>query len=294
MNPRLLAPLLAALFSLLAPRLLVAHSISTSDREDARIDSCDSLRMRIDNGPTARGEDVVEVSLKDAPELEVEAAENGGVRLQGWDGPGWRLRACKAVAEEDSAWLSRISLQRDGSRVTVKGPNEEGWFVHVIVDVPKGAQVSARAENGPISIIEVSGKTRVDTINGPVSVVRTRGTLKVEATNGPISIVDSSGDIHVDAENGPLSVKLGEGGWSGAGLEAHTDNGPLSLKMPARYDSGVEVSMSSHAPFHCAAGTCDGARKDWEGGTHTLAFGGGAVAVKLSTVNGPVSIKPRT
>jgi hypothetical protein len=113
------------------------------------------------------------------------------------------------------------------------------------------------------------------------------------AETGPISVVDSSGDVKVEAQNGPVTVKLAEGAWSGPGLDARTDNGPLSLRVPSGYGSGVEVTMSSHVPYQCGGGACEGARDDWDSGTHTVALGGSHVAVRLSTVNGPVSIKRR-
>jgi DUF4097 and DUF4098 domain-containing protein YvlB len=169
-----------------------------------------------------------------------------------------------------------------------------------VVLVPRDAAVDVVSENGPVSAVDVNGDVKIQSENGPVSILRARGKVVVEATNGPIAVTDSSGEVRLEAQNGPLAGKLGEDRWNGAGLDARTENGPLSLRVPERYGSGVEVTMSSHSPYRCS-GACEGARKSWDDDregwgrqTHRVELGAGAAVVKLSTVNGPVSIKSQS
>jgi hypothetical protein len=259
-------------------------------KSEHRVTTCEANEMSFDHLPTARGEDRLDVPGK---ELVVEAPENGAVRLQGGDGAGFHVLACKAVAGGDEASLRAITVGVEKGRLVVHGPDAERWGVHLIVDVPKDAHVSVNAENGPVSVHGVSGSVHVDVVNGPVSACGGDGKLEVSAENGPVSLVDMAGDVKVDSQNGPLTVKLAEGGWRGAGLDARTENGPLSLRVPDSYSSGVEVSMSRRTPLQCSE-LCDEMREERVGSRRTLALGGARASVRLATSNGPVSIKSRT
>jgi hypothetical protein len=70
-------------------------------------------------------------------------------------------------------------------------------------------------------------------------------------------------------------------------LVAKAENGPLSVELPAQYRSGVEIQSSGHAPWSCRR-EC-GARD--ESGERRAHLGDGPTHVRLSTVNGPVSVR---
>jgi hypothetical protein len=277
-----------AALALAAASVIAALPLLGSE-ESRRITSCDSYQMRFDGDETLRAEQVLDVA---GSELAIEAPENGGVRVQGGTGGGFHVLVCKAVADGGRATLDAITARVEGGKLVVHGPDAERWGVHLVVDVPRDARVSVAAENGPVSVLEVTGSVRVDTVNGPVSAVRTDGALQVSAENGPVSIVDASGDVKVKAENGPLSVKLASGSWRGEGLEARTQNGPISLRVPDGYGSGVEVTMSRRAPLTCPDGICAGSQQV-EGSRRTVALGEARTSVRLETSNGPVAIRTR-
>ena len=121
------------------------------------------------------------------------------------------------------------------------------------------------------------------------------GTVDAEAVNGPASLRDGSGDWTVRVTNGPLSARLAGARWEGKGLVADTVNGPLTVRLDPRFDSPLRVSAASHAPFSCRAAVCADARRtggDESGnGVRSFEFGGSDPVVRLSTVNGPVTIK---
>jgi hypothetical protein len=87
-----------------------------------------------------------------------------------------------------------------------------------------------------------------------------------------------------------MEVELTEDAWKGEGLEAYTHNGPLDVKIPAGYHSGVEVRSDGHSPFSCGMDACAGADKDFDDNSRVVRFGSGSPIVRLSTVNGPVTI----
>ena len=76
-------------------------------------------------------------------------------------------------------------------------------------------------------------------------------------------------------------------------LTARASNGPLSLRVPAGYQSGVEVTSSNHSPWSCRASACSGGNRDWDDRTRSLRLGADPVVVRLSTVNGPVTVSER-
>lgn len=231
--------------------------------------------------------------------LDVRAPQNGGILVRGWDRTDVLVKACKAVAaESDGAakeQLGRIKLQATNGRVSVDGPpnnEDEGrWVVHFLINVPRNVKLALDAHNGPIHLRNVVGNITAETVNGPVKIYRCSGEITAQATNGPISVDRSSGNIRIRAQNGPLDVHLSGTQWSGQGLDASVQNGPIKLHIPTNYQSGVEVSSRGHSPFRCSSDACAGAVKDWDDRNKSVRFGkGGATVVRMSTVNGPVSI----
>jgi hypothetical protein len=94
-----------------------------------------------------------------------------------------------------------------------------------------------------------------------------------------------------ESQNGPISVRLAGNRWDGR-LEAHARNGPLSLSLPEGYASAVSVQSSGRSPFQCRAKACGEARKNWDEDSRRIEFGdSSAPVVRLTTVNGPVSIR---
>ena len=115
--------------------------------------------------------------------------------------------------------------------------------------------------------------------------------VDAETSNGPISISGGSGTLKARAANGPLTVNLDGGSWNGT-LDASTKNGPLSVKLPKGYASGVVVESNGRGPIACKADGCDrGWRSSDDGEPRRLELGTGPVNVRLSTVNGPVTVK---
>ncbi|MCI0352590.1 MAG: hypothetical protein L0Z53_24485 [Acidobacteriales bacterium] len=230
--------------------------------------------------------------------LRVYGLRNGGIQVQGWDRDEIFIRACKAAAAHDESdarpLLDAMKLEVQGGDVTVSGLERNRAWVHLLVRVPKQLAMEFETHNGPLSFRKVdSSGLEATTTNGPVSLKDCTGKINVRVQNGPVSLVRSSGDIHLHAQNGPMSVELNENSWKGEGLEAYTRNGPLDLKIPAGYSSGVEVRADGHSPFSCRVDACAGADKDFDDNSRIVRFGkaGAPLVVRLSTVNGPVTIR---
>ena len=275
------------------------HGTSTTTHDDSDSADCNERYNVSFNGyEVYRGEEQRTFQKSDFPNgLRLEAARNGGIAVVGWERNDILIKACKAAGGESEAEgkrrLSETHIQVAGGAVTATGPADEGlWVVHLLAFVPKGMKLEMDATNGPISLRKFEGTVNVRTVNGPISIHRSSGEIYASATNGPVSLSDSSGNIHIEVQNGPLDINLASDRWNGAGLEASARNGPIALRLPSGYRSGVEVSSDGHSPFECEAAACPEGSRTWDDRHKIVRLGpaGQPVVVRMSTVNGPVSI----
>jgi hypothetical protein len=289
-----------------------SNNISFSVDDDATLTDCSQVQVRFDERDAARAEQQLSLPQSEIKALSVRATESNGMRVQGWDRNEYSVKACKAVAAGDDAqeMLGQISVSREGSEVLIKGPShhKNSWMVYLIIQAPRNAGldlesengeisgrdlsgvVKARNENGPLSFRKCSGTLDVQTTNGPIELRESGGAVRAESDNGPVSYSGNSGDLKLRSENGPLTVRLMGTAWQGAGLDARTENGPLNLDVPKGFSSGVRVEARGYSPFNCEAAACDQALGTWHEQDRSISMGKGEPLVRLSTVNGPVTI----
>jgi hypothetical protein len=134
-----------------------------------------------------------------------------------------------------------------------------------------------------------SGNIQAHSTNGPITCGEVTGQIRADVQNGPIGVSGSSGDFHLTAQNGPLTIELNGNQWSGGEIEGSTQNGPLTLRLPEGYQSSVRVDASKHSPIECRAVQCKTAARTWDRPT-VIQFGDSEPVIRLSTVNGPVTI----
>lgn len=260
-----------------------------------RGDDCSSRNFRWDGE-----EGFVERETIDAGSLRSFKAKvsHAPISVVGGNAGGYSVEVCKAAARPEDLDAIRVTL--DGGELRATGPENRRWSVHYKVRVPDGADVDIEATNGPISFTDVNGTVVTRASNGPLSLRNVSGNVDATTTNGPISVRGGSGSVKVQATNGPLSVDLDGSSWRNGSLDASTRNGPLSLTIPRNYESGVVVESNGRGPLTCRAEGChryrsatdeDGRRRHWDNEPRRIELGSGPEAVRLSTVNGPITIK---
>jgi DUF4097 and DUF4098 domain-containing protein YvlB len=271
-------------------------SLTTSPDEDAMGEDCDRhFNTSYDDMQIFHAQEDRTIPKASISKLRVYGLHNGGIQVRGWDRDEIFIRACKGAAANNQSQakplLDAMKLEIQGGDVTVSGLEHNRAWVHLLVRVPKQIAMQFETHNGPLSLNGIAAQSlEANATNGPVSVKDCTGKINVEVENGPVSLARSSGDIHLRAQNGPMAVELNEDGWKGEGLEVYTQNGPLDLKIPAGYHSSVEVRSEGHSPFSCGD-ACADADKDFDDNSRIVRFGSGAPVVRLSTVNGPVTIR---
>lgn|SRR5262245_24188358 len=271
------------------------QNFSISTGSEKTITECDQITMRVDDQEIARSELGRTLPRSAVSSLQVRLTQHGGIQVQGWDGDHYAIKACLGTAGDSLAeaqrFLGQITFSVDGGVVTVNGPSEETWMAYLIIQAPNGTAMNLESRNSPIGISAFSGNVEVRNQNGPVSLYDVGGQVRADVRNGPISVTGSRGDHRLNVQNGPITVDLTGNRWESGELEGHSQNGPLTLMLPPDYQSPVRVDTSKHSPVECRAEQCKESLRTWENPTR-IEFGGSTPVIRLSTVNGPVTIMP--
>lgn len=222
----------------------------------------------------------VRESTTAAGPLNVDAGQNGGIVVEGWDQAGIRVRAAVHAAARSSARAKEIAdqvqVQVGGGRVYATGPNldrREWWSVSYRINVPRHNDLDLRANNGGINIAGVNGNMRFETVNGGVR------------------LEDIGGRVNGETRNGGLNVSLSGDRWDGEGLDVQTSNGGVTLRLPENYNAELETrtvngGLSIDFPL-----TVQGELNSRRGINATLGAGGPVVRVR--TTNGGVRVGRR-
>jgi hypothetical protein len=269
------------------------RNVNISTEGDSPITSCEQIRMRIGYGETLRADQQQSIARSAISTLQVRPPRNGGVHVTGWNRDEYAITACLAAGGESEseakATLSQLKLSVRDGQVTVEGPGAEDWVAYLIIQAPNGAALDLTSLNGAIGVSDFSGTIQARSTNGPITFREVTGQVRADVQNGPIGVRGSSGDFHLTAQNGPLTIELNGSQWSGGEIEGRTQNGPLTLKLPDSYLSSVRVDASKHSPVQCRAVQCQTAARTWDR-PNVIQFGDSEPVIRLSTVNGPVTI----
>lgn len=281
-------------FVLVIAVALSADSAAAYERFGTGGGGCSERHIRFDGERAHVEEEVIDAgnirSLR-------AAVKNAPVSVTGGNASGYTITVCKAAAAPED--LRAIHVSFDGGELRASGPEHRRWSVSYAIRTPADADVDIEATNGPLSFRNVEGRVVARGANGPLSLKNVSGNIEATTTNGPISVTGGSGTMKVRATNGPLTVRLAGAAWAGGGLDASTKNGPLSVSVPRSYGSGVVVESLGRGPLVCRAEACETAvgsfrvnrNGRWNDEPRTIELGRGAAAVRLATVNGPVTIK---
>lgn len=219
-------------------------------------------------------------STMPAGALNVDAGQNGGIVVEGWDRNEIRVRAIVRANARESArareLVGQVQVQAGGGRVYATGPESlrrENWSVSYRINVPRKNDLDLRANNGGITIVGVQGNMRFDT------------------TNGGVKLQDLGGRVNGETHNGGLSVTLGGDRWDGEGLDVETSNGGVTLNLPENYNAELETRTVNGGLRIDFPITVQGELTGRRGLTTTLGSGGPLVRVR--TTNGGVKVGRR-
>ena len=166
--------------------------------------------------------------------LDIDAGQNGGIRVRGWDRADVHMRArVQASADTDAEarqLVSGVRIVTGNGSIRAEGPSSRGdsnWSVSFEIDVPRTAILTLHTHNGGISIGDF------------------QGTAHFSAVNGGVTLRDVGGDIRGETTNGGLTVDLSGDRWDGAGLDVETKNGGVTMSLPEHYSAALETATTN-------------------------------------------------
>jgi hypothetical protein len=209
--------------------------------------------------------------------IRVDARENGGITIRGYEGDEILVHArvqAQARSEADARDIARDIRIDYGSTIRASGPRmqrNESWSVSYEIFVPRRSDLE------------------LETLNGPISVERVSGRMDLNAVNGPLTLRGVGGDVRGRTENGPLTVQLEGDRWAGTGLDAQTTNGPVTIDVPNRYSARLETG-TTNGPISLGFPVMVQGRI---GRRIETTLGDGGPTVRAITTNGPLVVRKR-
>jgi hypothetical protein len=208
--------------------------------------------------------------------LNVDARQNGGVAVKGWDRQDVLVRSKVQASSTTQAGAEQLAKQvrveTAGGKIFAEGPTSEKdnrWSVSYEIFVPRRTDLSLQAHNGGIVISEVSGRLDFTAMNGGVVLRRVGGAVKGSTTNGGV-VIELSGNR-----------------WDGEALDVRTTNGGIVMSVPENYSAHLQTgtvngNLSIDFPV-----TVQGRI------TREIAvnLGAGGQTVRAMTTNGGIKIK---
>ena len=266
--------MLTGMFSMLA----FAQEESSKDSKDSK-SSKDSLACRDDwhSEKLANHCEIKEQTLAaSGSTITVDARQNGGVSVKGWERNEILVRARiqTAASSQDEAdeLAKQIRIETAGMKIFATGPESRRdyhWSVSYEIFVPRLSDLSLESHNGGISIADVHGKLEFSAVNGGVVLKRVGGNVRGGTTNGGL-VVELSGER-----------------WDGEELDVKTTNGGIVMSVPENYSAHLETGTVNGNLIIDFPVTVEGRI------TKELAvnLGSGGPTVRAMTTNGGVKVK---
>lgn len=209
---------------------------------------------------------------------------NGSIIVNAWDRNEVKLVAVKIADSKERLAEVEIKIDAKPDSFTVE-TNYDNWKnrgdgdrwrnngkleVNYELTVPRGASLNeVETVNGSVTVADFSNFTKISAVNGNVKASNLRGTANLSTVNGEVFAdfdrLETGSKIVLDTVNGRVNLSIPSD--SNATLRADSVNGAISN------DFGLPVRKGQYVG------------RDLYG-----RIGAGDVQVKLSSVNGPLSI----
>jgi len=195
-----------------------------------------SMQCRDNNGNDrqARHCEIKEQTLPASGAITVDGKTNGGITIKGWARHEILVRArieTQAPTQAEADQLAQqVRIETAALNIHAEGPewrDNYGWYVSYEIFVPGRSDLSLTANNGGISVMDVTGRIQFQTTNGGVSLSRVGGAVSGNTTNG---------GVHVE---------LSGARWEGESLDVRTTNGGVNLVMPDNYSAHLETGTTN-------------------------------------------------
>lgn len=207
---------------------------------------------------------------------------NGSITVEAWDRNEVHLEATKVAdsAERFAEVEIKVNARPDSITIeteydNVRSRNNGEWGrrkleVHYKLSVPADARLDEIGTvNGSVRLSNFRNHTKASAVNGSVMGANLRGTAKLSTVNGEVSAdfdrLESGSNISLETVNGKVNLMIPSD--SNATVKADSLNGPITNEFGLPVRKGQYVGRDLYGRI-----------------------GSGEVSIKLSSVNGPLSI----
>lgn len=199
---------------------------------------------------------------------------NGAIKVSTWDRNEVQIDAVKTAENLEKLKEARIEVTGDADRVKVstrypEQTNHGAARVEYTLMVPRSVRID-----------------KIENVNGAVEIRGATSEVHAGTVNGDVIVDNSTGQLKLGTVNGSLRAALSN---SQKGAELDCVNGKIELTLPS--DANAHVTASTVHGSISSDFQLPVQRSRWMGSSNVDArLGDGLVAVKLSTVNGSISV----
>jgi DUF4097 and DUF4098 domain-containing protein YvlB len=258
---------------------VIAGSVLAQKKSEGTLNCSNDGGNDWGDGRSARHCEIKEQTLPAGGAITVDGRTNGGISIKGWTRNEVLVRAkiesrAPTQAEADSL-AQQVRIETNALNIHAEGPetrNNNWWYVSYEIFVPTRSDLSLQANNGGISISDVSGRIEFQTSNGGVSLNRIGGAVTGATTNGGVHI------------------QLAGARWEGEALNVTTTNGRVNIAMPDNYSAHLETgtvngNVSSDLPLNVPLTSRGRMPKEI-----SVDIGSGGPTIHVKTTNGGVHL----
>jgi hypothetical protein len=220
--------------------------------------------------------EITEQTVPAGGPITVDAGQNGGVAVKGWERNEILVRArvqsSAPTTAEAEALAKEVRVDTSGLRIHAEGPasrHDYYWSVSYEIFAPRRSDLSLESHNGGISISDINGKIQFSAVNGGVSLHRI------------------GGNVHGATTNGGLNVELSGQRWDGEELDVKTTNGGVNMTVPDNYSAHLETgTVNGNVSVDFPVTVQGRITKEL-----TVNLGSGGATVRAMTTNGGIRLK---
>lgn len=236
-------------------------------------DDCDGWERDSDWGRKGRYCEIREMELAALPSLTVDAEQNGGIRVEGWDRKEIHVVARITVWDVSEAdaleTIKGIEIVEDGAELRAEASQRDNFSVSYRISAPHNTDLDLEAHNGGVSVAEIVGR------------------LRIETHNGGLNLSALGGDVQARTTNGGVDVRLVGDTWQGEGLDVVTRNGGVEVDIPENYSAELETGTVNGRVSIDFPVTVQG---DLRSNISTT-LGSGGPTISVRTTNGSVRVR---
>lgn len=215
---------------------------------------------------------------------------NGHIRVSAWDKEEVAFTGEFKPSSRDEQ--VKVHFEPTAKGLTIRGeyPKSSGFMYrgpvcNMDLKVPRRVLATLETVNGAVELSGTMGEAALESVNGGVTARDLQEDLKAGTVNGGITLENVKGSVHLETVNGGISAWGLDG--KGKGIKAETVNGSVSMILDQVKGRLTVDTVNGGISFNArGAEQVDVKRRHV-----TATFPGSTQTIKVSTVNGAVTIK---